>query len=184
MQFPHDWPHWKIELDELTQQAPTGTIPSHWQGADIAVIRRDLNEVMLTRLNEALIREALFELLDWKSWTVDRLSQQAGDPRLVAANANSVEALQRVIGQLEAQAVNPRMSRRLRKLEVPDQVTVYNRGKNTKVNQSYQVETGNKYSIGLSDLKESVRFTVRGLDCDDAGEGNHAGAAAEAWPGC
>ena len=56
------------------------------------------------------------------------------------------------------------MSRRLRKLDVPTEVFVHYRGENTKVSEPGETKADQKFSIGLGELKESVRFRVRGDD--------------------
>jgi hypothetical protein len=76
----------------------------------------------------------------------------------------AVRQFEDVFARLEDLAARPSMSRHLRKLEVPDKVFVYYRGENTKASNAHDRQEGNKYSIGLGELKESVRFTVRGED--------------------
>jgi len=43
-------------------------------------------------------------------------------------------------------------------------VTVYYRGNPSRTNNLNELFAGTNYNIGLNDLKESVRFTVCGLD--------------------
>src|SRR5205807_7509039 len=69
-----------------------------------------------------------------------------------------------VFDKLEEQAASPHMARRMRKLIVPEVVVVKYKGATIRSEQSLKKEAGQEYSGILSDLKESVRFTVNGED--------------------
>jgi hypothetical protein len=56
------------------------------------------------------------------------------------------------------------MARKLRMLMVPDVVVVYYKGETVRSEQTLKKEASQEYSGVLSDLKESVRFTVNGED--------------------
>lgn len=69
-----------------------------------------------------------------------------------------------VLDRLEEQGATPGMSRRLRKLVIPRQVTVYAKGASTKNEQMLVKQGENEFSGALADLKESIRFTIQGED--------------------
>ena len=69
-----------------------------------------------------------------------------------------------VLARLDEQAGSPRMSRRLRKLIIPQTVTVFSKGVTSKNEQMLPRQGDNQYSGTLSDLKESIRFTIQGED--------------------
>jgi hypothetical protein len=69
-----------------------------------------------------------------------------------------------VLAGLEEQVGSTHMSRRLRKLVIPQLVTVYSKGATSKNEQMLPRQGDNEFSGTLSDLKESIRFTVRGED--------------------
>ena len=68
------------------------------------------------------------------------------------------------MARLEELAESPRYSRTLRQLIVPESIHVYYRGATTKSDRSENIQADRKFSVGLNDLKESVRFTARGED--------------------
>jgi hypothetical protein len=111
---------------------------------------------------------AIQRLLDWHDWTMDKIALQLDQPevrrRLRRFEPAAYAALEKIFTRLAELADDPAMARRLRKLEIPDQVLFSYRGKTTKGEVPHKREEGNKYLVGLGDLKESVRFTVRGED--------------------
>jgi hypothetical protein len=56
------------------------------------------------------------------------------------------------------------MSRKLRKLQVPDEVYVLYKGATSSNEQTLKKQGDNEYAGTLAELKESIRFTVRGED--------------------
>jgi hypothetical protein len=99
----------------------------------------------------------------WRNWTVDQIEQALGgkpDP----AWADKATTMGGVFPRLEELAEAPRMARVLRKLIVPDVVIVYYKGDTVRSEQTLKKEASQEYSGVLSDLKESVRFTVNGED--------------------
>lgn len=108
-------------------------------------------------------------LLDWQHWTIDRLDLQARDraPVRQALRQQHLEAygaLEKLFADLGALADSARLSRRLRHLEAPQRVMAYFRGDNAKITKELVDKVDNKYTVSLDELKESVRFRVRGDD--------------------
>jgi hypothetical protein len=104
--------------------------------------------------------EAPFEPPNWRG-TVDEVDFFfKGEARNLPGSKVYLEALE----HLEEQSATSGMSRRLRKLIIPQQVTVYAKGASSKNEQMLVKQGENEFSGGLSDLKESIRFTVRGED--------------------
>jgi hypothetical protein len=104
--------------------------------------------------------EAPFEPPNWRG-TVDEVDFFfKGDARNIPGSKAYLEVLER----LEGQATTSGMSRRLRKLVIPQQVTVYAKGASSKNEQMLVKQGENEFTGALSDLKESIRFTVRGED--------------------
>ncbi|HEV8062955.1 MAG TPA: hypothetical protein VGP68_23950 [Gemmataceae bacterium] len=99
----------------------------------------------------------------WQTWTMDRI-EIALDHQDPALSADAHLGLRNVIARLEELAEQPQMARRLRKLKVPAEITVYYRGDTVRSEQTFQRHNEQEYTGVLSDLKESVRFTARGRD--------------------
>lgn len=104
--------------------------------------------------------EAPFEPPNWRG-TVDEVDFFfKGEARNMPGSKAYLEVLER----LADQAATTGMSRRLRKLIIPQQVTVYAKGVSSKNEQMLVKQGENEFTGALSDLKESIRFTVRGED--------------------
>jgi hypothetical protein len=104
--------------------------------------------------------EAPFEPPNWRG-TVDEVDFFLhGEAGKVPGSLQYLEVLNR----LEEQGATPGMSRRLRKLIIPRQVTVYTKGVSTKNEQTLVKQGENEFSGALADLKESIRFTIQGED--------------------
>ncbi|MCS6850488.1 MAG: hypothetical protein NZ700_04880 [Gemmataceae bacterium] len=98
-------------------------------------------------------------------WTVDQVDlRYANDEARQSLDADSHQRLGAVLDRLHELAADPRMSRRLRELKIPGEVVVYYRGSTIRDDMTLSRGGDNEFSGTLSDLKESVRFTVRGLD--------------------
>jgi hypothetical protein len=89
-----------------------------------------------------------------RGWDIDRIESEGGD-------CNGVPEL---ITKLESLANDSRMSRTLRKLTIPDEVSLNYGGQKTRGKINLAREPNNNFSGEVSGLKESVRFIVRGLD--------------------
>jgi hypothetical protein len=104
--------------------------------------------------------EAPFEPQNWRG-TVDEVDFFLhGEAGKIPGSLQYLEILDR----LEEQGATPGMSRRLRKLIIPRQVTVHTKGASTKNEQMLLKQGENEFSGTLADLKESIRFTIQGED--------------------
>jgi hypothetical protein len=114
---------------------------------------------------------AVEHLLDWHNWTLDQIALQLGPPEKTDVrhpmrrdHPEAYRRLEDLFTRLNELAEEPGMARRLRKLEVPDHIVFSYRGNTTKGDTPFERGEGNKYLVGLGELKESVRFTFRGED--------------------
>ena len=78
--------------------------------------------------------------------------------------ADTKEGMRNVLDQLEGRATDPAMSRVLRKLAIPEEVLLIYKGDTTNSQTTMQRLADNEYSGQFGDLKETVTFTVKGLD--------------------
>ena len=160
--IPEQWDQWLVDLDDLDPAVPHGILPQSWQGKTVGEVRR---EMVASGVGSV---QALHDLLDWRSWSVDKieLQEKRGDIRraLRKEHPQAHQALQEIFGKLAELADSPRYSRTLRKLVIPRSIQVYYRGESRKSESPHELQPDNKYSVGLGDLKESVRFTARGED--------------------
>jgi hypothetical protein len=169
--LPGDWGGWVIDFDDLDPSVPASAVPALWAGKTAAFIRTELARPAMQQAFSRREREAVQRLLAWRDWTVDKIWLQIGpveksDVRapMRVLHPEAVKGFEDVFAKLEELAETPSMSRCLRKLEVPTEVSFAYRGKTTKGSQDYPRQEGNKYAISLAELKESVSFTVRGED--------------------
>jgi hypothetical protein len=101
----------------------------------------------------------------WRQWSMDQIEAQLEQSVPAAGlDADTAQALRSVFDRLEEKAASFTMTRRLRKLIIPNQVVVYYRGETVRSEQTLKKQADNEYSGVLSDLKESVRFTANGED--------------------
>jgi hypothetical protein len=101
----------------------------------------------------------------WRDQTIDQIELQLDKPEVTGAlPADTVIGLRNLLQKLDEQAASPAMSRRLRKLDIPEDVEVSFKGATTRNNQTFQQGVNHEYTGTVADLKESVRFTVRGRD--------------------
>jgi hypothetical protein len=167
--IPDDFGHWVVDLDDLDPDMPANVVPIAWQGKSSGEVRREMHQpATRAMLRQFQAEEAVEKLLDWHIWTVDKiaLQEQKAEVRqpLREQHTAAHKALEEVFAALEESAASSSMSRTLRKLEVPTAVDVHYRGENTKVSQPGEAKSDHKFSIGLGELQESVRFRVRGGD--------------------
>ena len=78
--------------------------------------------------------------------------------------AGTKESMRNVLEQLEVRAVDPELSRVLRKLTIPDEVLLVYKGNTTSSQTTMQKLADNEYTGQFGDLKETVNFYVQGLD--------------------
>jgi hypothetical protein len=169
--LPESWGGWVLDLDDLDPAIAAGPAYPLWQGKRSGDIRKALENPDTQKRLPANVRLAVAGLLDWHTWTVDRIEQQVHRPEktdvrepMRRENPQAVKGFDDVFARLNELAEDPSMSRRLRKLVVPEQVFFTYRGNDTKGEEPHDRQEGNKYTISLADLKESVRFTIRGED--------------------
>ncbi len=74
------------------------------------------------------------------------------------------EGMRNVLAQLEERANDPAWNRILRKLTIPEEVLLIYKGANTHSQTTMQRLADNEYTGQFGDLKETVTFTVQGLD--------------------
>ncbi len=78
--------------------------------------------------------------------------------------AEAQEAMRNVLAQLEERANDPAMNRTLRKLTIPEETLLIYKGNTTNRQTTMQRLADNEYTGQFGDLKETVTFTVQGLD--------------------
>ncbi len=173
--LPADWSGWVIDMDDLDSAVPAGVIPADWgwQNKKAGAIRQELQK---PRVKAALAADraakvgtaaAVERLLDWHTWTVDKLELQhrrvdVREALRASGHGATDKAFETLFTALAELADSPRMRGTLRQLKIPEHVTVYRRGKTTKSSGPLAKQENNKYSFNLNDLKESVDFTVSG----------------------
>jgi hypothetical protein len=74
------------------------------------------------------------------------------------------EDLRNVLSQLEIRGTDPALSRTLRKLEIPEETLLIYKGNTTSSQTTMQRLADNEYTGQFGDLRETVTFTVQGLD--------------------
>lgn len=102
---------------------------------------------------------------NWQTWSLDTIEQTLDrrDPE-DALPAETTLAVRDTFAQLDLLADSPRMVRILRKLIIPERVEVLYQGETMRSEQTLQKQQEKEYGGALSDLRESVQFTVRGED--------------------
>lgn len=167
--LPLDWTGWKVDLDDLPANTPVGLVPPTWNAKPCVEVRAEF-ERLQPMLRVAAMDQAVGSLFDWRTWSIDKIEDQVFEPqnrRQLRGDDKlrpQYKAMEDVFGKLEELAAAASMSRTLRKLTIPDLVEVVYRGQTTKSVSSHERMAGNRYAIGLNDLKESVRFYARGAD--------------------
>ncbi len=132
-------------------QALEGWRPLRWQDLSADLLGQDMPAVALPA--------------GWRDWSMDQVETQLD--KLDAKDAHTAEfvlGLRSLLERLEERATSPRLQRRLRLLTIPDQVVVSYKGETLRSEQMLQQREDHEYSGVPSDLRESVRFTVRGED--------------------
>jgi hypothetical protein len=170
------WGGWVIDLEDLDKNIPNGVLPSRWQGQTSGAIRQELTKPEVqARLGRAGAHQAVDNLLDWTTWTVDKIAIQHknGTVRraLRAENPQAEKALDAVLAKVSELGTSASWERQIRQLAIPTgdedfpiELTYW--GKNTRRNDPPDTNRtkDNNFYFSLSDLKESVRFTVRTAD--------------------
>lgn len=78
--------------------------------------------------------------------------------------AAAKDGMRQVLEQLEERATDPALSRTLRKLAIPEEVLLLYKGDTTNSQTTMQRLADNEYTGQFGDLRETVTFTVQGLD--------------------
>src|SRR5262249_46172461 len=79
LSLPADFGGWIIDLDDLdVSRVSAGDIPPEWgwQGKTSGYIRQQLTDANVQRMLKPAVRDALYEILDWHNWPVDKLEIQ------------------------------------------------------------------------------------------------------------
>ncbi len=90
----------------------------------------------------------------------EQFRQAAGDFQYEKAFAD----FDKVFADLDALVDSGAVDRQVRKLDLPEDVTIYYYGKATKTDKNFSGRGDNKFQVGLNNLTESVRFYVQGDD--------------------
>lgn len=108
------------------------------------------------------------------TWTLDQVQAVGIDDPNTRAKLNGTlhtdaylglqNGLDRVFTALDEKAADPRMGRRLRKLDVPGKVTLVYSGASKSGDITLSPQQDQEFAAPVSDLKESVRFVVRAED--------------------
>lgn len=93
-----------------------------------------------------------------------KLPAEARDWDLDRIEAEGAASAAPLFAKLEALAADSRMTRTLRKLDIPDAMTLSYGGSKTRGRINLNREAGNAFTGEISGLKESIRFTVRAGD--------------------
>ena len=78
--------------------------------------------------------------------------------------AETKAGMREVLDQLDIRAADPALSRKLRKLTIPEEALLIYKGNNTNSQTTMQRLADNEYTGQFGDLKETVTFSVQGLD--------------------
>lgn len=170
--LPADWPHWLVDLDNLDSRVPNTLVEGRgWDHKKAGYVRQQLypqgeRSLVRAELEQAGALQAVDNLLDWHAWSVDELVYQLdeGDVRRAMRDHNpkALQAFETLLERLEDLAGDRGNNWTVRRLTIPAEVSVYYRGDKTKSSSTHPRQPGNKYLIGLNELKESVRFWVQG----------------------
>ena len=111
---------------------------------------------------------------DMASWSVDQIQSLGRDDanartKLAAAlhpdeSETLNNALERVFGELEARAASPSMGGRLRKLDLPEKVSLSYSGQTLTGEVTLSPLQNQEFAAPVPELKESIRFVVRAED--------------------
>ena len=73
-----------VDLDDLDASISNGVLPESWQGKSVGQARQELLEIKLAEnVKKADAAPAVGNLLDWRTWTLDKiqLQEKRGDIR-------------------------------------------------------------------------------------------------------
>jgi hypothetical protein len=134
-----------------------GWRPVKWKEIDTTLVGGDLPHVELPA--------------DWRprdadyGWTLDEVELNLDKPEVhKSLSPESHEHLRDLLQRLDDRAADPTMSRKLRKLTIPDTVYVVYKSATMRNEMTLQKQGDNEYAGVFSDLKETIRFYARGED--------------------
>lgn len=170
--LPASWGGWQVDLDTLSSTIPNTVVEGrNWDRKTAQEVRKAIGEPRVKQeLENAKALNAVEAMLNWHTWSVDELAYQLenGDIRRqlrqipVDGETSVYDAFESMIGEVKELAASNQSNWNIRRLQIPETVVVNYRGRETKSQTNHQRLSGNKYLIGLSELTESVDFTVRG----------------------
>jgi hypothetical protein len=98
-----------------------------------------------------------------------RIEEDASNPgQKQTVETHDYEELQEVFKALLEKADKPSMGRKLRRLDVPNEVTFKYTGAKTAGNGTLTAQQGNEFAGEIGGLKEDVAFVVRGADYESS----------------
>jgi hypothetical protein len=151
--------------------APMGWRPLAWGDLDETLIGGPVPELPAAAVRAAA--ESGGFAADPAGWPLDGVQTALDDPNVRAGLSAALHpdaylavqnGLERVFAALEGRAADPAMGRRLRKLDVPDKVTLAYSGPSKSGDVTLAPQQGQEFAAPVADLKESVRFVVRAED--------------------
>jgi hypothetical protein len=172
-----DWPESGEKRVGRGEAAPTVRVRAlKWVVADPAAREgwRALTWGDLARRHSLLGEEVPAEAVpaDWgpprdpdAGWSLDEIELRLNRSDAHATlPAETKDLFRSVLDKLEQRAADPAMRRTLRMLKVPTTAMVYYRGASGGGEMTLQKQGDNEYTGQFRELKESIRFTVRGED--------------------
>jgi hypothetical protein len=101
IKLPDQWDGWIVDLDDLDPRVPAGAIPKEWgwQGSTNGNIKRQLRTPEIQEMLDASTREALYDMLSWRHWTIDKIELQLQHADKTAKNKVFEAALGGVAGE-------------------------------------------------------------------------------------
>jgi hypothetical protein len=168
VELPIDWPSWIVDMDDLNPSVPNGLVPMTLHEKTSGDVRRIIgnDETLVKNLKQAEAMDAVDELLNWKRWTVDKifLQEQRPEVGVLLRETDAHAAFDAVQEKLAEAAASPSMSRRLRRLVVPEDVIARSRGETSVVSEPCIPQRYNKFSFDLNKLKETSRLRMQAED--------------------
>src|SRR5439155_11734332 len=118
------WGGWVIDLEDLDPSIPNGVLPARWQGQTSGAIRQDMKK---PEVQEVLVRaganQAVQDLLDWTSWTVDKIAVKNNNGvvrrAMRAEHPQAFDALQEVLAKVSELGTSAAWEREIRQLAIP-----------------------------------------------------------------
>src|ERR1051325_1318600 len=173
VKVPVEFKHWKVDPEEREPNLVAALFGTETQTRSSAELRAYFAQAKIARkIAERDEEENLARWLDWHNWTMDKIGLQKENNFVKAdlaslrrakgeSEGEDLRNLKRIFERLGELALEPMMSRTLRRLEVPGQVEITFRGAELSTREMPQREEGNKFTIPLDSLKEATHFKFR-----------------------